>query len=113
MKDPRDNIWWRLANLNPAVLRGLIVSVIAVLAAYGIKVSPDASDSLILLVLALGPVVQALWTRGAVTPNAKVAVSVPDPVGAPNEVEAGEAIVVASAETVLDAAMRTGRKYDS
>jgi hypothetical protein len=36
--------------------------------------------------------VQALWTRGSVTPNAKVVVYKPDPVNHPAELAPGEAV---------------------
>lgn len=108
MKDPKDTMWWRLVNLQPAVWRGLIISVIAVAAAFGIKTREDLPDLLMLVVLGALPILQGLWTKGAVTPNAKVAVIVPDPVGAPNKVRAGEAEVNAPNEDVIEAARVKG-----
>lgn len=107
---PRDTVWWRLMNLQPAVWRGIVTAVFVFLAAVGIKVAPEIPDAAFLVVLALLPIVQGIWTRSAVTPNAKVAVSVPDPINAPAEVAAGEAVVPASTPTaeILEAAETKG-----
>lgn len=104
MKDPRDNPLWRLVNLQPATWRGIVTAVFMLLAAIGIKVAPEIPDAAFLVVLALLPVIQGLWTKSAVTPNAKVAVEVPDPINAPNEVVAGQARVLADDQDVIDAA---------
>lgn len=109
MKDARDNALWRLVNLQPATWRGIVVAVFVFLAAVGIKVDPGIPDAAFLVVLALLPVAQGLWTKGAVTPNARVAVSVPDPIRSPQVIEAGEAVVSqgVSAGSIEDAAKGT------
>lgn len=94
MKDPRDSFWWKLVNLQPATWRGIVTAVVALAVAVGFKVAPEVPDAVFLVILAVLPVIQGVWTRKGVTPNAKVAVVVPDPINAPNTVEAGEAQVV-------------------
>jgi hypothetical protein len=108
MKDSKDTILWRLVNLNPAVYRGLVVAVFSVLAAVGIKVSPEIPDVSLVVLLAVLPLLQAGWTKGAVTPNAKVAVVVPDPINEPNKVRAGQAEVNAPDAEVIKAAQLKG-----
>lgn len=90
---PKDSFFWKLFNLQPAVWRGLVTAVFALLAAIGIKVAADVPDVVFLVVLALLPILQGVWTKGAVTPNAKVVVKVDDPIDAPNDISAGEAVV--------------------
>lgn len=90
---PPDTFWWRLVNLQPATWRGIVVAIFAFLAAVGIKVAPEIPDAAFLLVIALLPIAQGLWTKKAVTPNAKVAVYVPEPTRAPELVQPGEAVV--------------------
>ena len=90
---PQDTVWWRLINLQPAAWRGIVMAVFVFLAAVGIKVAPQIPDAAFLVILALLPVIQAVWTKTAVTPNAKVLVRVPDPVNQPLEIEAGQAVV--------------------
>ncbi len=107
---PKDSVLWKLVNLEPAVWRGIVVAVLAVLAAVGIKVAPGVPDLAFLVVLAVLPVFQGLWTKSAVTPNAKVAVVVPDPVEAPSIVRAGEAVVPVRTprDTIVEAATSRG-----
>jgi hypothetical protein len=107
---PKDTIWWRLVNLQPATWRGVVTAVVVLLAALGIKVAPGIPDAAFLVILALLPILQGLWTKSAVTPNAKVAVAVPDPINAPAEVTAGEAVVPdeTPAEDILAAATEKG-----
>lgn len=66
------SIWYKIINLEPALWKGLIVAVVATLLSVGIKVSPDFSDNLIGLVVAVAAIYQALWTRESVVPEAKV-----------------------------------------
>lgn len=100
----RDTIWWRLVHLEPAVWRGAVVAVVALLGALGIIVAPGIPDALIAAWVALAAVVQALWTRPAVTANARVVVEAPDPVDRPGRVLAGEAVTGASDALILAAA---------
>lgn len=107
---PRDSVVWRIFNLQPAAWRGVVTAVFVVLAAVGIKVSSEIPDAVFLAVLAILPIAQAIWTKGAVTPNAKVVVVQPDPVSRPQQVQAGEAVVpsIVSDERILDAARSEG-----
>lgn len=99
-----DNFWYRLTKLEPAVYRGLIVATVALLASIGIVISPGVPDALVGFIWALSAIVQALWTRGSVTANARVSVLVPDPVNNPQIVEAGEAISTAPNAEIIEAA---------
>ena len=87
------SFFWKIVNLDPALLRGIIVAVVALLASVGVMVSDDIPEAVIGVFVAAAAIIQATWTRGAVTPNAKVAVRVPDPVNAPDRIEAGPAVV--------------------
>lgn len=101
---PKDNFWWKLVHLNPALLRGLIMAVVVALGSTGILVSGELPDTLLGVWVAVAGIIQALWTRGAVTANARVAVAVPDPVNAPNTVVPGEAVVYAPSAEIAHAA---------
>lgn len=103
---PQDTIWWRLINLQPATWRGVVTAVFVLLAAVGIKVAPAIPDAAFLVLIAVLPIIQGVWTKHAVTPNAKVAVSVPDPINAPSEIAPGEAVVPGNvlARDIADAA---------
>lgn len=105
---PRDTFWWRLIHLDPALVRGLIMAVVLVLGSAGILVSESLTDGLIGVWVAVAAVVQALWTKSAVTPNAKVVVSAPDPVNAPDVVAPGEAVTEASSTDIIEAARTSG-----
>lgn len=96
MRDPDDTLWWRIINLQPATWRGLVIAIVAFLGALGVTISDDIPDSFLLLVAAVLPLIQALWTKGAVTPNAKVAIRIDDPVSGTDEIEAGPAQVSSS-----------------
>jgi hypothetical protein len=100
--------WWRLVHLEPALIRGLAVAVVGLLGSVGILVIPGLPDGLVGVWLALAAIVQALWTKGAVTANARVAVRVPDPVNAPFVVEAGEAATTAPSAAIVEAARAAG-----
>lgn len=104
MPNARDTFIWRIVNLDPALLRGLVVALFLVLGSAGILVSPQIGDSFVMLWVAVMAIVQAIWTRGAVTANARVAVLVPDPVHAPNTVAAGAASTAAPANEIVEAA---------
>lgn len=106
--DERDTFLWRLVHLEPVVLRGIIVSLVLLLASVGIVVSPQIPDQLVVFLASVGALYQALWTRPAVTANAKVVVAAPDPVDRPNVVAAGEATTTAHNTAIVDAARRAG-----
>lgn len=98
------SIWYKLIKLDPAVFRGLIVAMAALLASVGVAISPGVPDAVIGFFVVLVPIVQALWTRPAVTANARVAVLVPDPVNNPQIIEAGAAITTAPDAEIITAA---------
>lgn len=104
MNNPNDNFWYRLTKLDPALFRGLIIAVIAILASIGVAISPQLPDTLVALFAVVAAIVQALWTRQGVTPNAKVAVAVPDPINNPHIVAAGEATATAPDAEIIAAA---------
>jgi hypothetical protein len=103
------NFLWRLIYLEPALWRALIVTAFTLLLSLGVAVSPDIPNSVIGFILASAPVAQALWTRGAVTPNAKVAVKVPDP-EKPDEVTPGDAVTTATPRSIVAAAQASGNE---
>ena len=107
MNEPKDTFWWRFANLNPAIYKGLIVAVFAVLASVGIAVSPDIPDQLIGLIVAITAMLQALWTRESVTPNAKVVSYLDDP-SKPKAILPGEAVTTATDAAIIIAARDSG-----
>lgn len=102
--DQNDNFWYRLTKLDPALFRGLVIAAVAILASIGVAINPALPDALVGLIWALSAVVQALWTRPAVTANARVAVSVPDPINNPHIVAPGEAVTTASDSAIINAA---------
>ena len=109
--EDRNTFLWRLVHLEPVVLRGVIVSLLMLLASLGIIISPQLPDELIAFLAAVAALYQALWTRSAVTPNAKVVVAAPDPVNRPNVITAGEATTTAHAAAILDAAHTAPRRF--
>jgi len=103
---------WRLVHLEPALFRGIILAVVGLLGTLGIVIAPQVPDSLLGFLIAVLALVQAIWTRQAVTPNAKVAVSVPDPVNAPQTVAAGDAVTTATSRDIVSAARSSGDTND-
>lgn len=61
-----------MAN-EPAVMIGLVTAIVsaalAALVAFGITVTQAQAAALVGLVAAVGSLVQAIWTRGKVTPR--------------------------------------------
>jgi len=108
VEPPNNSFWYRLVNLDPALFRGLVVAVVALLATLGVTIAPGVPDQVIAIVWLLSAIIQALWTRGGVTPNAKVAVSVPDPINEPEKVEAGGAVTTAPNHEIIAAATTQG-----
>lgn len=99
---------WKFVHLDPALFRGVIMAGVLALSSAGIIISDDIPNSIIGFVAAMLAMVQAIWTRNGVTPNAKVAVSVPDPINAPNVVAPGEAVTNAHAAAIITAARNSG-----
>lgn len=106
---PNNSFWYKLTKLEPAVYRGLIISIVALLASVGVAISPGVPDALIGFILVVVPIVQALWTRPAVTANARVSVYLPDPQNEPDYVRAGEAVTTATNAEIVEAAKEEPR----
>lgn len=107
-KNPEDTFWWRLVHLNPSLYKGVIVALIAVLAIVGVHVSPGLPDALDGLIVALSAIVQAVWVKTSVTPNAQVVVAVEDPHQGGSQIVSGEATTTASDAAILKAANASG-----
>jgi len=97
------NIWWRLTHLEPAMYRGGVVAVVALLGSLGLVVADADTAAIVAVVTAVVGLVQALWTRGAVTANQRVVVYKPDPVDQPSLVAPGIAVAT-DAVAVVNAA---------
>lgn len=102
--------WWRLVHLEPALWRGLIISVAVLIGTFGLVVTDNVQTGIYGVILAVVALVQALWTRSSVTANKKVVVYAPDPTGMPGVVEPGEATTEATPGDILDAAAATTSK---
>lgn len=103
-----NSLWYRLVHLNPTLWRGLVVATVGLLLSIGVRISPDIPDNVILFIVALAAVLQGIWTRPAVTANAKVVTFLPDPVNEPAAISPGEAITTATDRAVIDAARTSG-----
>lgn len=106
--NPEDTFWWRLVHLNPSIYKGVIVAIIALLAVIGVHIAPGLPDALDGLIAALSVLVQAVWVKSSVTPNAKVVVAVEDPHQGGSVVVPGEATTTASDAAILRAASTAG-----
>lgn len=100
-----DSFWWRITHLEPAIFKGLILSLVGILTAFGVHVSDAIPDSLIGFIVVALAFAQAMWTRKSVTPNAKV-VSYVDNHG---NLTPGEATTLAGDAAILSAARTGGR----
>lgn len=68
------NLWTRLTALEPAVVRGALLSIFAVLALFGLEWATEANAvTLASAFAAVLPLVAGIIIRPAVTPNAKAA----------------------------------------
>jgi hypothetical protein len=106
----QNSVWWRIVHLEPALWRGVVVAAVALLSSVGVVVAPAVPDTLVLFIVAAAALVQAVWTRPAVTANARVVVRAPDPIDQPAKVEAGEAVTEASNKAILEAAADTPQR---
>lgn len=110
MSRSKPNWLERFAALDPVMLRGVVVTVFALLGAVGISVSDGLVAAVLAFVVALGALVTALVSRPAVTPNEKVLVYKPDPFDAPGTVAAGHAVVAQDrAQAVAELATRRAK----
>jgi hypothetical protein len=67
--------WKSLSTFEPAVLRGAWIAIVGVLTAFGLEVSGATqakATAIIAAAAVIVPLVQAFWTRQAVTPNERV-----------------------------------------
>lgn len=64
----------RLAAFEPVQLRALLTALVVILGTVGLEFAPIAEriDTAYLAFFAVIPILQGLFTRPAVTPNAKV-----------------------------------------
>lgn len=86
------SFWWKLVNLDPALVRGAVMSFGALAAAVGFMISDQKLGTFLGFLFSLMLIGQALWTKSAVIPKAKVVVYKPDPVNRPLELEPGPAV---------------------
>lgn len=104
--------WERFRKLNPALLRGLFVSVIALAGSLGYAgITGNKADAIWGVIGAVLALVQATSTRDAVTPNAKVLAYINNPDRpASSTIFAGQAVVPPTRiEDVAEAATIKGR----
>lgn len=83
---------WRLVHLNPALYRGFVVAAVMIAGAFGLAVSDNQTNAIVLALTAVAAVAQAIWTRRSVTANRKVVIMKPDPINAPTTVVPGQAV---------------------
>lgn len=107
-----NSFWWKLVHLEPTLLRGMISGLIGLLGAIGILVAPGLPDTILGFWVPIMALIQVIITRPVVTANARVAVLVPDPINAPNVVEAGEAVTNSPAAGILTAARMAGKSNE-
>jgi hypothetical protein len=91
----------KFATTSPAVFRGLVVSLVSMLASVGVVVDPAIPDSVIGFIASLAALIAALWIHPAVTPNDKVVAYMPDPVDSPGYVMPGPAVPTAKDADIL------------
>lgn len=92
--DNEVSAWERVSQMNPAVLRAVIVAVVGLITAITGKVIDDSViDTIVQLILLVLPIVAGIIIRKAVTPNAKVIAFQPNPIEEPHVIEAGEAVI--------------------
>lgn len=84
--------WWKIVHLEPAVYKGIIVSVVGILATFGLIISDQNSGAAYTAIAAVVALIQAVWTRNSVTANSKVLAYKPNPVDEPTVVTAGQAV---------------------
>lgn len=106
MNDEETSWIKQLATLDPAVVRGLIVSVFGLIAAVaGVTIADGTVQNVITVVLGLLGILAAVVIRPAVTPNAKVVVKDETPLEPVATIVAGPAVVPPErADEVVEAA---------
>lgn len=106
MDDNKPNAWQRISQLNPAVLRGILVGLFGVVTLVtGKAIDDSVIDTVCNVILLILPVIAGIFIRRAVTPNAKVIAFQPNPIDEPHVIEAGEATILPGQdEALIDAA---------
>lgn len=100
------------AKLEPVQVRSWIMAAVALVSGLGFEWATETNGALVAgLAGAVLAIIQGFVTRPAVTPNAKVVVSVANPDRPQTTaIEAGEAVVPASrSELVVAAAVASGK----
>lgn len=88
--------WWeKLLKLDPALVRGAIVSIFALIGTALNTQLDDTAQLVVSCVLALFALLASILIRPTVTPNAKVIVLDQTPLSEVPTIEAGEATVPA------------------
>ena len=94
MEDENATWWERLLKLDPALVRGFVVTIIGLVGAVlKVTVLEGPVDSIVTFVLALFGILTAVLIRPAVTPNAKVVVRDETPLDEFPTLQAGSAVV--------------------
>lgn len=91
-------LWQRLTTLEPALVRGVIFALVYVIGIVGFNVT-DVGEKIVgawTAIFAVLPLIQAWWTRSAVTPSSTVVASV----ALDGQVEAGPASPVPTGDLV-------------
>lgn len=104
--------WWqKLLKLEPAVIRGFIVSLVAFLAVIlGHQFADKDVETIINFVVTLFSLLAALWIRPAVTANPKVIVYDDTPLASVSTIKSGDAVAAPTdMHAVEKAARRSGR----
>lgn len=101
--------FWKLIHLNPALWRGVVIAVFALLSAFGFFVVQERQEAVLGLLMALVALFQAFWTKDATMAKRQVVVYKPDPVAEPTKVSPGPA-VSSNVPAVMNAAADDGRK---
>lgn len=115
MPNKEPSAWQKLVTLEPALVRGLIVSLFAVVASVlNVSFAQGTVENVINLVISLFALLAAVLIRGAVTPNAKVVVRDDTPLQDEATIAAGKATVSPLYSTqVADAATHTPEEWES
>jgi hypothetical protein len=87
--------WWeKLLKLDPALVRGFIVTVVGLIGAVlKVTVLEGTVDDIVTFVLALLGILAGILIRPSVTPNAKVVVRDATPLNEVPTLQAGAAVV--------------------
>ena len=107
MEDSTSKGFWggvkKFFDLNPTLVRGVIVAVAAVLATFLGRefISDTQIEAVVQFFIAISALISALWTRNKVIAENKVIAWKPDPEG--DIVAAGPATIEASNELQVDA----------